>query len=138
MGKTLRREHIGFFTDRMDQHDRVISWTPVPNNEEYLFTVRRVVAGSIDDVTVHLTDAYRYGLAEFYARPSQLGVGSYIVIGMPHAMADDEVIEKAKEHSIGIGHVGKFMGALNYEKIWEYMTAEERRREEEKQKRNQT
>ena len=131
MGKILRPEHIRFFTVRMSEHDRVSNWLPIENQHEYLFRVRRKLRGSESDVIVHLTDAYRYGLAEFFARPKQLRPGSYVVIGMPHAGADPEVVEKAKEHRIGIGHIGKFMGALNYKKIWEYMTPEERRRKEE-------
>ena len=132
MGKALRPEHIGFFTSRMDEHSRVINWMPIVNENEYLFRIRRSVSRSQEDVVVHLTDAYRYGLAEFYARPSELKTGSFVVIGMPHADADSEVIEKAKEYGIGIGHTGKFMGALNVQNIWEYKSPEERRNEEER------
>ena len=135
MGKVLRREHITFFTARMDEHNQVSNWVLVSNEHEYLFRVRRKLSTSESDVIVHLTDAYRYGLAEFFARPKQLRAGSYVVIGMPHASADGEVIEKAKEHRIGIGHIGKFMGALNYKNIWEYMTPEERRQKTEEQRR---
>ena len=108
---------------------------PIVNEHEYLFRIRRTLSGSESDVIVHLTDAYRYGLAEFFARPKQLRAGSYVVIGMPHADADSEVIEKAKKHRIGIGHIGKFMGALNSTKIWEYMTTDERRQKEGEQRR---
>ena len=135
MGKSLRREQIGFFTARMDEHNLVSSWEPIANQHEYLFMIRRTLAGSKSDVIVHLTDAYRYGLAELFARPKQLRAGSYVVIGVPHADADVEVIEIAKNHRIGIGHIGKFMGALNYENIWEYMTPEERRQKEQEQQR---
>ena len=122
MGKALRREHIDYFTSRMTEHDRVINWVIIVNQHEYLFKISRTLPGSASDVIVHLTDAYRYGLAEFFARPNELKVGSYIVLGMPHADVASEVIEEAKRHRIGIGHIGKFMGALNYEKIWEYLT----------------
>ena len=127
MGKALRPEHIGFFTARMDEHDQVRSWGLIANKYEYLFRIIRTTPGSESDVIVHLTDAYCYGLAEFYARPKQLRTGSYVVIGMPHASADPEVIEAARSHSIGIGHIRKFMGALTYRRIWEYTTADERR-----------
>ena len=137
MGKALRREHITFFTARMDEHDRVSNWLVIENQDEHLFRIRRTLPGSESEVIVHLTDAYRYGLAEFFARPSQLGAGSYVVMGMPHADADLEVIEKAKEHRIGIGHIRKFMGALNSKNIWEYMTPDERRRKEEEQRRRE-
>ena len=137
MGKALRQEHIDFFTARMNEHNLVSNWGPIANEDEYLFRITRTLSGSKSDVTVHLTDAYRYGLAEFYARPNQLKSGSFVVIGMPHADADSEVIDVARKHRIGIGHIGKFMGALNHRNMWEYMTPEERERKEEEQRRRQ-
>ena len=137
MGKALRPEHITFFTARMNDHNRVSNWMLIADQHEYLFRITRTLSGSESDVTVHLTDAYRYGLAEFFAHPNQLRAGSYVVIGIPHADADPEVIEKAKEHRIGIGHIGKFMGALNYTNIWEYMIPDERREKEEEQRRRE-
>ena len=130
MGKQLRPEHIGFFTDRMDEHSRVLNWVPIEHQHECLFRIRRSISRSQQDVVVHLTDAYLYGLAEFYARPSELKSGSFVVIGMPHADTSSEVIEEAKKYGIGIGHIGKFMGALNVQNVWEYLPPEERRREE--------
>ena len=135
MGKVLRSEHIAFFTTKMDEHNLVNNWEPIENDDEYLFRVRRTLSGSRSDVIVHLTDAYRYGLAEFFARPKQLRAGSYVVIGMPHADADPEVIERAKKHRIGIGHIGKFMGALNHKDIWKYISPDERRQKEAEQQR---
>ena len=137
MGKALRPEHIAFFTTRMDEHTRVSNWLPIENQHEYLFRIRRKLSGSESDVIVHLTDAYRYGLAEFFARPHQLRADSYVVIGMPHADAASEVIVKAKRHRIGIGNIGKFMGALNHKKIWEYVSPDERRQKEEEQRRRE-
>ena len=135
MGKALRQEHIEFFTARMNDHDRVINWEPIASLDEYLFKVTRTLSGSKSDVIVHLTDAYRYGLSEFYARPGQLRAGSYVVIGMPHADAPDEVIETAKLAHIGIGQIGKFMGALNYKNIWKYTSPDERQQKEAEQQR---
>ncbi len=135
MGKALRPGHLGFFTDRMGEHSLVTNCVLIENQHEYLFKIRRTLSGSESDVIVHLTDAYRYGLAEFYARPKQLRAGSYVVIAMPHADADDEVIEMAKKHRIGVGKTGKFMGALNCNNIWEYMTPEEREQKKEEQRR---
>ena len=105
MGKALRPEHIAFFINRMDEHNLVNYWELIESQDEYLFRIRRILSGSKSDVIVHLTDAYRYGLAEFYARPNHLKTGSYVVIGMPHADADADVIETAKKQQIGIGHV---------------------------------
>ena len=114
----------------MIDHDKVISLTVIPSEEEYLFRISRQVGNSTNDVIVHLTDVYRYSLAEFYARPAELRAGSFVVIGMPHADAYEDVIEEAREERIGIGDIGKFMGALNYMRLWEYLTPEERRQKE--------
>ena len=135
MGKALRPEHVAFFTTRMNEHSRVIRWEMIDHQHEFLFKITRDLSGRASKVTVHLTDAYRYGFAEFFARPSRLRVGSFVVIGMPHAYADSEVIEQAKEQRIGIGHIGKFMGALNSKNIWEYMTPAERQEKEEQRRR---
>ena len=135
MGKALRPEHIAFFTVRMNEHNLVSNWEPIANEHEYVFKIRRILSGSQGDVIVHLTDAYRYGLAEFYARPGQLRAGSYVVIGMPHADSAADVIEAAKLERIGIGHIGKFMGALNHKNIWEYISPDERRQKKAEQQR---
>lgn len=129
MGQTLRPEHLNFFTERMDEHDRVVTWTPIFHKHEFLFTIKRQLHHSTNNIVVHLTDAYRYGLAEFYSRPKQLRAGSFVVIGMPHASAPSEVIKEARKHRVGVGHIGKFMGALNYRRVWEYMTPTERQLE---------
>lgn len=134
MGKVLRSEHLDFFASRMNEHDKVISWMPIPSEDEYLFRITRRTGNSRNNIIVHLTDAYRYSLAEFYARPSELKAGSFVVIGMPHADAYDDVIDEARKGRIGVGHIGKFMGALNYRRMWEYWSPEERRRREEKAK----
>ena len=130
MGKALHWQHINFFTTRMDEHNLVKNWHPIEHQDEYLFNVTRTLNRVQSDVLVHLSDAYRYGMAEFFARPKQLKPGSFVVIAMPHASVDDAVIEKAKGYGIGIGFIGKFMGALNYQNIWEYMTPDEKKRHE--------
>ena len=135
MGKGLHQQHIAFFTSKMDEHSRVVNWMLIEDQYEYIFRIRRRLHGSESDVIVHLTDAYRYGFSDFFTRPNQLRTGSFVVIGMPHADVDPAAIGEARQHCIGIGHIGKFMGALNFENIWKYMTPDERQRKEEEQRR---
>ena len=137
MGKALRPEQRDYFTVRLDEHSLISQWELIRHEHEYLFRVVRTLSGNTNNVVVHLTDAYRYGLAEFFARPRQLRTGSFVVIGMPHASAAPEVIDEMKQHRIGIGHIGKFMGALNYRNVWEYMTPTERREEQEQRRRKE-
>ena len=138
MGKSLLPVHLRFFTERMDEHDLVIRWELIDDEQEYLFRIRRSLSGTQDEIIVHLTDAYRYGLAEFYARPNQLRAGSYVVIAILHASAAYEVTEKANEARIGIGYTKDFMGALNYRNVWEYVSPEERRRRAEEQRQSES
>ena len=128
MGKALRQEHLSFFINRMNEHDRVMNCELIPDDDEYLFRISRRLSPGFNDVIVHLTDVYRYSLAEFLARPNHLKSGSFVVIGMPHARADSHVINRARIHRIGVGDVAKFMGALNSKNIWEYMSPAERNR----------
>ena len=128
MGKNLRQEHIDYFTNRMRDHDKVLACLLIPNDDEYLFRVTRTLRGSQSDVLVHLTDAYQYGLADLAVRPSRVRAGSYVVIGIPHASPGPGVVEEARGLRIGVGRIGKFMGALNYKNIWEYMTPDEKKR----------
>ncbi len=127
MGKALRTEHIEFFVARMNEHDSVTHFELIPDKDEYLYKVTRRLGRKESSVTVHLADTYRYGIADLYARPKRLGRGSFVVLGLPHGSVDKEAVKEAKEHEIGIGHIGKFMGALNYGNIWEYQSPQERR-----------
>ena len=63
MGKALRPEHIRFFTKRMDEHDLVSNCVLVANDHEFLFKIRRTLAGS------ESADRRLPILAEFYVRP---------------------------------------------------------------------
>ena len=124
MGRELRPEHLGFFHARMTEHDRVESVDALPNNDEYMFRVHRTRGRS--PVTVHFTDAYRYGMMDYISRPKEVGRGSFVVLGMPHASYDEEIIDDARRDGIGIGHIGKFMGALTRDNVSEYETPQER------------
>ena len=126
MGKALRTEHIEFFIARMIEHDKVINFELIPDKNEILYKITRRLSRKEATLTVHLADTYRYGLADLHARPKRLSRGSFVMLGLPHASFDKEAIEQAKQHGIGVGHIGKFMGALNYDKIWEYQSPQER------------
>lgn len=126
MGKNLRPEHLNFFYNRMAEHDRVSSFDPLPSEGDYLYVIHRTKGWP--DVTVHLSDAYDYSFAEYIGRPDQLKRNSFAVIALPHAhSAAAAVVDNARDDGIGVGNIGKFMGALNYEKVWTYLTPDERK-----------
>jgi hypothetical protein len=135
LGRNLRPEHLAFFRNRMNEHTCVARWEPLDNEYEYLYRIIR--ERGLPDVRVHLTDAYQYSRAEYLARPGEvMQRNSFIVLALPHAYdATSVLIAEARTDGIGIGKIGKFMGALNSRDVSTYETPEERREREETEKR---
>jgi hypothetical protein len=108
----------------MNEHNRVDTWEPLDNDEVYLYLVRRTMG--LPDVRVHLSDAYEYTRAEYLARPAEMTKrNSFVVLGLPHATTPrGTLVAEAGEDGVGIGDIGKFMGALNSRRVWEYQTPE--------------
>ena len=59
-----------------------------------------------------------------------LGVVTVANAARPEAYFDQELVARAKKYKIGIGKLAKMMGAMNYEKVYEYETADERKEKE--------
>jgi hypothetical protein len=105
-----------------------VSWEPLDNYDEYLY---RIIRTQGPEVRVHLSDAYDYSRAEYLARPAEVLRDSFIVLGLPHAHdATPTLIAEARSDGVGIGKIGKFMGALNSRDVSAYETLEERRARE--------
>ena len=121
MGKELHRSHLAFFRARMTDHTAVSKYHVIHSGDHYLFNVDLVKGSSI---IVLLTDAYQFGLADTLLMPKNI---DYVVMGMPHAGYSEDAARVLKAKHIGIGHIGKFMGAINTPKPWEYRTPEERK-----------
>jgi hypothetical protein len=126
MGRDLHPTILSFFLDRMAEHTIVVSCTPLPNDDDYLFEVARRCG--MAPVLVHLSDAYRYGEVDYLTRPSQLKRGSFIIVAKPEGDYAEELVNQAREDGIGLGNIGKFMGALNRREVWKYESPEERER----------
>lgn len=114
----------------MNEHSCVASWEPLDNEDEYLYRIIRT--RRLPDVRVHLTDAYEYSRAEYLARPKEVTRrNSFILLGLPHANEPmSALLAEARTNGIGIGKIGKFMGALNSRDVSTYETPEERRERE--------
>lgn len=127
MGKELRRQHLGYFSARMKEHTAVSDCKAIYSKDHYLFKIELLKGGSIN---VLLTDAYQFSLADTLLMPENI---DYVVMGMPHAGYSEDAARVLKANHIGIGKIGKFMGAINTPKPWEYRTPEERK-EDQKEK----
>ena len=126
MGVDLNPQIIKFFVQRMTDHSAVVTCRLIDDEENFLFYIER--NNELPDLTVHLTDAYFYGVHDFLSRLKILNRGDFVLIARPEGSFGDDVVEMAKPLSIGIGQIGKFMGAINRPKCWEYVTPDERKR----------
>jgi hypothetical protein len=114
---------VTFFLERMESHNKVETCNRLNDEMEYLFEVTR--KDGLPTLTVHLSDAYRYGSWEYLSHPRLIGKGDFILVA-GFASVDGAVVEMARKDGIGVGKIGKLMGALNLERVWEYRSPEER------------
>ena len=123
MSKDLHPSILTFFQERMASHNNVTSVTDISTEEHFLFSIER--AKNRDKITVWLSDAYLFTDADLYAKPDTVMAGDFIIVAKPEGgfFIDHSVIE---QHRIGVGMIGKFMGALNKPQMWTYLTPEER------------
>lgn len=126
MGTDLKPSVLAFFTAKMDEHSRVNSYSRIVVEEEYIFEIQR--RDGLANMKVHVSDAYDYGLVDYLARPKQIGRGDFILIARPEATFDHSLIERARTDGIGIGMIGKFMGALNLQEPHRYVPQSEKPR----------
>jgi hypothetical protein len=108
----------------MDEHDRVEQCRQITVEGEYVFEIER--KSPLPTVRVHLSDAYDYGHWEYTSRPKLIGRGDFILIAGFNTRFDESLVEIARKDGIGIGGIGKLMGALSWEKVWLYQSPEER------------
>ena len=118
MGKDLHYLIIKFFQERMNEHNKVMSYFKLHDDSDILYFIERVQG--LPDLTVHLSDAYRYTLHDYYSKPSSVNAGGFVLIARPEAKFDDSLVEVAAQDKIGIGKIGKFLGALNRINVWTY------------------
>ena len=132
MGKNLSaHHHVGFFVSQMNRMKNIVaSVVPIPDADDYLYQIKRHKGFS--PVIVHLSDAYKYGRADYDARPTQIKRGAFVLIAMPHAFYDEDLADEAVNKGIGIGHIGQLMSALNYADIVEARRRQIRERERKK------
>ena len=123
MGKDLHPSILKFFAERMEEHDAISAMSKVTDDDDHLYKLHRARFG--DTMRVWLCDAYLFTDAEFFNRPSAIIEGDYIIVGKPEGgiAVDHDLI---RQYKIGVGKIGKFMGAVNFRKTWRFLTSEER------------
>ncbi len=109
----------------MAEHNAVERFTRLPSQEdEYVYEIQR--KNVLPPVRVHISDAYSYGFADFASRPKAIGPGDFIVVSQFGPALAGSIVEHARAARIGIGTVGKLMGALNIRDVWKYVSPAEK------------
>jgi hypothetical protein len=124
MGKDLHYQILKFFHDRMKNHNKVVHVEDISDDENVIFRVVR--RSPLSAVNVLLTDAYIYGEMDYLQKPTAIKRGDFILIARPESHMGDVNIEEVRKDGIGIGKIGKFMGALSSPAVWIYKSQEEK------------
>jgi hypothetical protein len=115
MGKDLHPSIIPFIERGLSFHSRVKSFELVNDPEFYIYHIRR--NSGLRDLHVVLSDDYYFGdYAKITMHPI-LKDGGFILIARPEAT---DFTDNDSELKLGIGKIGKLLGALNKDKYWEY------------------
>lgn len=123
MGKDLHHTILKFFFARMGEHDAVSNLSLLNHEDEFLYRIRRDRFG--DEITVWLSDAYLFTEANLHNAPQEIADNDYIIIAKPEGgyNLDYDLIRREK---IGVGNIGKFMGAINLPEPWRFLDGYER------------
>lgn len=122
MGKDLHYLVVKFFREKMIDHSKIINFVEISDENDILYKIERTEG--LNSLVVHLSDAYRYTLQDYYSKPKSLGAGDFILIVRPEAGFDLDIIAIAAKEKIGIGKIGTLLGALNRKNIWQYKPKE--------------
>ena len=115
MGKDLHYSILKFVKAAFENHQAVKSFEIVPDEDFYIFYLKRRFHH--DDLYVVLSDDYSFGDYDMITRHSVLKKGGFILIARPEA---ENFSDNNASNKIGIGKIGKLLGALNKNDFWNY------------------
>jgi hypothetical protein len=119
VSSVLHHSTVTFFTTKMGEHNCVRQCTRIMPNDEYIYRLDRT--NQLSSVNVYLSDAYHFGYADFLGRPDNIRRCDFILIARPEADYDPDLTQEAKLAGIDLGKIGKLLGALNYNNVYEYV-----------------
>ena len=115
MGKNLHYSIRPFIERVLMNHMAVREIEKIELDKFYAYRVKRNF--NLSDVTVVLSDDYYFGSSSLLDKPEILKNGGFFLIARPEAngIEESDIAER-----LGIGKIGKLLGALNKENYWEY------------------
>lgn len=115
MGKDLHYSIRPFIEKALNSHFAVERFELIDNDEYFIYKVYR--RNEMSEIIVVLSDDYYFSSASLQNKPAILKDGGFFLIARPEASGfeGNEPLEK-----LGIGKIGKLLGALNKEDFWNY------------------
>jgi len=115
MGKDLHPSILPFIERALTFHGKVKSFELLKDPEFYIYHIER--GNGLRDLYVVLSDDYYFGdYAKITIHPI-LKNGGFILIARPEATNHNDNDIDLK---LGIGKIGKLLGALNKDDYWKY------------------
>jgi transposase-like protein len=104
--------YVAEFQFRYNNRDRVAL-----DSEDVVYRIERT--GGRSGLYLFYSDAYEFGLAEYFGRPTLIRRGSIILL-KPETKLTGDVIDRSKEDGILVGKFRTLMGALNWNDVYKY------------------
>jgi hypothetical protein len=122
MGKDLHYSIRPFIENALNSHSAVRTLSPINLDDFYAYRIERTLGRS--DVILILSDDYYFGNTSLENMPAILKNGGFILLAKPESDGIKTSIPQAK---LGIGKLGKLLGALNLEEFWKYEIPEKKK-----------
>lgn len=115
MGKDLHYSIKPFIEQALNNHFAVEKIEPIVLDDFYAYKIMR--RNGLSNLVVVLSDDYYFGSASLQNKPSILKDGGFFLIARPEASGFQE---NKPQEKLGIGKIGKLLGALSKEDYWNY------------------
>ena len=116
MGKDLHYTIRPFIERVLLGHQNVQSFELLENPQYFIYKICR--KQGMSDLKVILADDYHFGEVSKLKIMPLLKGGGYILLAKPEA---NGIVSNDTENKVGIGKIGKLLGALNVEEYWNYI-----------------
>lgn len=115
MGKNLHYSIIPFIEQSLMNHRAVREIEKIELDNYYAYRIKRNFR--LSNVIIVLSDDYYFGSSSLQNKPSILKNGGFFLVARPEANVIQDNIPSER---LGIGKIGKLLGALNCKEYWNY------------------
>lgn len=108
--------HYNYFESQMKKHGKVASLTAEVGG---VYSLTRTQG---DTLRVFICECYAFGVAEYMETVERLGDMDVVIINSAWCGYTPDAKFYCRESNVGLFKIGEFMGALNRDDYWRYLT----------------